>query len=92
MRTSPSELAVDVSRAGERRADARLITLAAESAARLDRACADWAPSRVHALVFDVAFAKLRGELTVAEFDRLRARYERDPAAYAARLTAVAAH
>ena len=89
MRTLSSELAVDVRWAEVRRADARLITLAAESAARLEPACADWPVARVHALVFDVAFAKLRGELPPAAFDRLRARYERNPAAYSARLVAV---
>jgi len=91
MRTSSSELAADARRAEERRADARLVTLAAESATRLERACADWPPARVHALVFDIAFAKLRAELPSADFDHLRARYERHPEAYAARLTAVAA-
>jgi hypothetical protein len=91
MRTSQSPVRADARDAEERRADARLVTLAAESAARLEWACADWPPPRVHALVFDIAFAKLRGELPSPEFDRLRARYDRHPAAFAARLTTGAA-
>jgi hypothetical protein len=70
----------------QRRIDARLVTLAAESAARLERVCADWSRERIDTLAFDVGLAKLRGELAPESLERLRVRYERHRVEFRARL------
>ena len=75
-------------RVNERRADARLVTLAAECAARLDRVAADWSQTRRLDLAFEVAFGKLRGEMAEPEWERLRARYEEHRQEFDSRLVA----
>ena len=78
-------------RTNERRADARLVTLAAECATRLDRVCADWSRTRRMDLAFEVAFGKLRGEMPPDEWATLRSRYERHRQEFDSRLVARAA-
>ena len=77
-------------RAEERRADARLVTAAAECAARLDRVCADWSPTRRLEVAYEVAFGRLRSGMPAGAWDALRARYERHRLEFDARLVACA--
>ena len=91
MQLASTERLADPRRADERRADARLVTTAAECAVRLDRVCGDWTRTRRLDLAFEVAFGKLRGEMAPAEWQALRARYERHRADFDVRLIAGAA-
>jgi hypothetical protein len=74
-----------------RRADARLVTLAAECAERLNRICADWPRTRRFDLAYEVALGKLKAEMAPAEHAALRARYAENRDAFDARLVAAAA-
>jgi hypothetical protein len=86
-----TERVADLRRPDECRADARLVTMAAECIARLDRVCGDWTRMRRLDLAFEVAFGKLRGEMAPAEWQALRGRYEEHRADFDVRLVAGAA-
>ncbi len=91
MQLASTARTADGGRTNERRADARLVTLAAECAARLDRVCADWSRTRRLDLAFEVAFGKLRSEMAPADWEPLRSRYEQHRQEFDSRLIARAA-
>ena len=90
MQSLVTHTAVEPRQAEVRRADARLVTLAAECAERLNRICADWPRTRRLDLAFEVALGKLKAEMSGPEHAALRARYDANRDAFDARLVAAA--